>query len=229
MIAYIDLEHERLRANPEQFDKLMARRMRQKYRFEQLSGDLCLVMRYQNANPAVLRQLDVRAVLVSGAATDFEHYSAESLAGLYAIYREATCPVLGLCAGHQLLAQAYGGPLAAMGPLPPGAPDPYAGSEHPAGQKQERGYMPVRVTAEKGLLDGLGKAPILFESHYWEVKSLPPGFRVLAESDLCPIQAIAHESLPLFGTQFHPEEYDDEHPMGRRVLGNFFRLAGVTG
>jgi len=76
-------------------------------------------------------------------------------------------------------------------------------------------------------LEGLGPAPEVFEAHYWEIKRAPAGFRVLASSELCGVQALAHEHLPLFGTQFHPEAYDDAHPAGRDLLQNFFRLAGI--
>ena len=87
--------------------------------------------------------------------------------------------------------------------------------------------MPVRVLAPNPWFDGLGDQPVMFEAHYWEVKAPPAGFQVLAASDLCGIQALAHQDRPLFGTQFHPEAYDAAHPDGRRLLENFFRLAGI--
>jgi len=95
------------------------------------------------------------------------------------------------------------------------------------GVRQEWGFMPVRVQAGHPWFDGLGDQPVVFEAHYWEVKAPPTGFRVLAESDLCGIQALAYAELPLFGTQFHPDAYDAAHPAGRRLLENFFRLAGI--
>jgi anthranilate/para-aminobenzoate synthase component II len=33
-----------------------------------------------------------------------------------------------------------------------------------------------------------------------------------------------HESKPLFGVQFHPELFDDEHQNGRRIVENFLDL-----
>lgn len=38
---------------------------------------------------------------------------------------------------------------------------------------------------------------------------------------------IAHAERPLFGTQFHPEAYDESHSDGRVLLENFFRIAGI--
>ena len=68
----------------------------------------------------------------------------------------------------------------------------------------------------------MGNDPVFFQDHYWEVKKLPAEFVSLASSPLCPVQAIAHRTLPLFGTQFHPEKYDAQHPDGRQVIANFF-------
>lgn len=88
--------------------------------------------------------------------------------------------------------------------------------------------------------DRLRQSPVQWEQslarrlkhkyRFWEVKSPPDGFRVYAESDLCAIQIMAPlgEAQPLFGTQFHPEEYDEAHPDGRRLLVNFFRMAGLA-
>ena len=226
MIVYIDLEHERVRRDPTRADESLARRLRVAYRLEDISGEPCMVVRYTRVSPELLREVKARAVLVSGCETDFEHYAEADLAGLRAVYRAAEWPTLGLCGGMQLMAQTLGAPIDAMPALAPGEADPYGGAYVP-GVRQERGFMPVRVEAGHPWFDGLGDRPELFEAHYWEVKAPPPGFRVLAESDLCGIQALAHAELPLFGTQFHPEAYDDDHPAGRRLLENFFRLAGI--
>lgn len=223
MLVYINLEHDRLQEDPVRWEKLLARRMRQKYRFEEISGQPCLITRYHRATPALLEEVNAQAVLVSGCGTDFEHYSAESLAGLYAIYRQARLPMLCFCGGHQLLADAFGAKIDAIGPLAADEPDPYNGRFIP-GVKQERGFMAVNVCQPHPLFAGLPAQPTVYQAHYWEVKEVPAGFRVLAESDLCPVQAMAHQERPIFSTQFHPEEYDTDHPDGRKILQNFFQL-----
>jgi GMP synthase (glutamine-hydrolysing) len=123
----------------------------------------------------------------------------------------------------QLMAEAYGAEIGPLGPLGPGEVAPANGAIV-QGMKQERGFLPVRPTAEHGLLHNLPEQPVFFQSHYWEVKAPPQGFQVLAESDLCQVQAIAHRDRPLFGVQFHPEEYDDTHLDGRQLLGNFLKM-----
>jgi GMP synthase (glutamine-hydrolysing) len=66
------------------------------------------------------------------------------------------------------------------------------------------------------------------QRHFWELKTAPTGFARLAASDACAVQAIRHESRPLWGLQFHPERYSERYPDGRIVLANFFRLAGLA-
>jgi len=88
------------------------------------------------------------------------------------------------------------------------------------GAKRERGYFPVQTTG-KGLFKDSPSPLTVWHSHYDEVKEVPRGFIRTAWNDTCPIQAMQHETRPLFGVQFHPELFDNEHPDGRRVLEAF--------
>ena len=85
--------------------------------------------------------------------------------------------------------------------------------------------MPIRLLQPHPLVSNLDSYPVVFQLHGGEIKSAPDGFQVLAESDLCNVQAIAHNEAPLFGTQFHPELYDEKHPDGQKILENFFKIA----
>jgi GMP synthase-like glutamine amidotransferase len=232
MFIYVDLEHESLQQDAAHWESVLARRLNAKYRFEDMAHDHCLIVRYHQISPTVLHELKPRAIVVSGCASEYESYSEESLSGLRAVYRAAEWPILGLCAGMQLMAQAYGAPIGAMGPVANESatqgPNPFPEVGYRPGLKEEHGFRPVNVRTPHGLFEGLGLQPVFYESHYWEVKSCPTGFRVCAASEVCPIQVLAHESKPLFGTQFHPEAYDDAHSDGRRLLVNFFRMAGLT-
>ena len=56
-------------------------------------------------------------------------------------------------------------------------------------------------------------------SHTWQVSECPMGFRVIAETDNCPVAAMADEERHVYGVQFHPEvTHTDE---GRRIIENF--------
>jgi GMP synthase (glutamine-hydrolysing) len=75
----------------------------------------------------------------------------------------------------------------------------------------------------------LSATPLLYQSHYWEVKKLPDDLVLLASTEECAVQAMRHKECLIYGTQFHPEVHEEQHPDGRRLLTNFFRLIGMPG
>ncbi len=224
MILYVDHEHEMGRTAA-WGTKIMAGRMKVKYRVEEITGEACLIAHYPKVNPAFLRKWGVKAVLISGSGTDPEHYAEADLAGLHAVYHAGEWPVLALCGGWQFMAHAFGADITPLGPLPPGAPPLEDEVIFRTGMKQEFGFKPVRIIEPHPLFEDLPETPVFWHAHYMEIKTLPPNFRCFAETDLCRVQMAAHTTLPLYGTQFHPEHYDNMCPDGRRVLENFVRLA----
>ncbi len=226
MIVYVDLEHERMQHESEIWKSSRVKLLRHKYMFEDISGDSCLIVRYNRLNPTLLDKLNVHAVLVSGCYTEFEHYPEESLKGLRAVFREAARPTIAFCGGHHLLAQTYGATIGPIGSLGANIHDLPHDRIYTPGMKQERGFTPVSVCRSHPLFSNLNRQPVFFQSHYWEVKSTPSDFQLLAKSDLCAVQAIASTRHPLFGCQFHPEDHNATHLEGRALLKNFFTLAG---
>jgi GMP synthase (glutamine-hydrolysing) len=110
------------------------------------------------------------------------------------------------------MALAFAAPMGLMGRLEPG--------EGYEGAKRERGFFPVETTGD-GIFQELPTTITVWHSHFDEVKELPKGFHRIASNATCPIQAMQHDELPLFGVQFHPELFDDDHPDGRKVVENF--------
>jgi GMP synthase (glutamine-hydrolysing) len=151
-------------------------------------------------------------VVLSGQSHPWDRYAPESLAGVIEVIKKASQPVLGVCGGHQQIALAYGARIDLMGRLEPG--------EGYEGAQRERGYLTVE-TSGAGIFKNLPKEITVWHSHFDEVKALPKGFRRTAWNETCPIQAMEHKERPLFGVQFHPELFDDEHPEGRKVIENF--------
>ncbi len=246
MICFIDLEHDswlQLRLHRQEHYGYI---MDVKLKLEALSGQPCLVQRYCDTSLEALRALDIRALAISGNATEFDQYGAEPFTEMYRIIRAAEWPIIGFCGGHNLIALAHGVEIGPMRRLRPGESDPTALSA--PGYLKEWGFAPVTVVAGDPILNGLGSAPVFFEMHYWEMKQIPAGFRVLASSDECRVQLMRREDRPVYGAQFHPEGYtewshdqrnekvnivypegyDRAAPDGRRLLTNFFQIAGLA-
>ncbi len=162
-----------------------------------------------------VRDLRPSHIILSGQSHPWDDYSAESLRGVFEVIRQASQPILGVCGGHQLIALAYGAPVALMERLEPG--DGYQGA------KRERGYHEVETTGA-GLFEDLPDKITVWHSHCDEVKALPPGFECTASNETCKIQAMQHVKRPLFGVQFHPELFSEGFPTGQRVIENFLAL-----
>ncbi len=162
-----------------------------------------------------VNQLSPTHIILSGQSHPWDMYAAEDLAAVFSVIREARTPILGVCGGHQQIAIALGGSVGLMKRLDPG--------EGYEGAKRERGFFPVE-TDEQGLFAGLPSEVTVWHSHCDEVKDLPDGFQRTAWNETCAIQAMQHSERSVFGVQFHPELYDDEHPLGRRILENFLAL-----
>ena len=224
MIVFVDNEHEK-GYETDWGEKLLAARTRIKYRLEDITGDPCLIVRYNHVTPALLEDLQIRAIFISGSGTDPDQYDPEEQAGLHTVLLGQNYPTFGFCGGFQVMSEAYGAPLEPIGPLDEGEED-FAPQFAP-GMKKEVGYQPVPISRTHPMLDGLGEAPIMRQAHSWEIKTLPEKFKLYASTEITPIQLIIHEDLPIIGTQFHPEYYTDEHPAGRILIENFCRVAGL--
>jgi len=225
MICFVDIEHPKAFESPEAQANHIARRFDIAQRLEEASGDICYMQHFLKLSADKLLRNNVRAVAISGNGTDWWEYDFDDFKELLKIVREMTIPTIGFCGGHQLIGMACGAPADAMRPLRPGESDLMPGY-HP-GMFKESGFHDVQILRPDPLLEGFGESVNVCESHYWELKELPEGFLLLASTPECRIQAIRHRDKPLYGTQFHPEAYDDAHPQGKEILKNFFKVAGL--
>jgi anthranilate synthase/aminodeoxychorismate synthase-like glutamine amidotransferase len=165
---------------------------------EQL-GARCEVRLSDRISLAEIEQLAPHALLFSaGPGTPDE--AGITLAAIR--HFAGRLPLLGVCLGHQAIAQAFGGRVV----------------------RAER-LMHGKVCAVShdgtGLFEGLPQPTAMarYNSLLVEESSLPAALRVTARSETGEVMAVAHESWPLEGVQFHPESVLSAN--GARLLDNW--------
>ena len=154
----------------------------------------------------VLRSKPKAIVLSPGPCTPSE---AGICLDLVTAAADAGIPVLGVCLGHQAVAQAFGGKII-RAPLP------------------MHGKLSAVRHKGKGVLKGLPRRFEVTRYHSLVVEraSLPDCLEVTAETSDGIIMGLQHTSHPMHGVQFHPESIASE--CGHDLLANFLKLAGMT-
>lgn len=120
----------------------------------------------------------------------------------------AEIPLLGICLGHQAIAEGLGGRVVR--------------SAEPVHGRTSR----IRHDGTR-LFEGLPSPLTVCRYHSLcaEEPALPEVLRVTARTDDGTVMAIEHRAAPTFGVQFHPESILTEG--GFQILANFFRAAGL--
>ncbi|MBI5820801.1 MAG: hypothetical protein HZA88_17675 [Verrucomicrobia bacterium] len=191
-------------------------------RIEELSGLPCVLVNYMQITRRDLEKPNIKAIVMTAWKARDDKVHDQELAELIKL---TTKPFIAFCGGHHMIYMTYGGKNGVMRKLKPGEAD--ANPKYFPGYYKEWNFMPVRIVKRDPLFDGLPDEIIVPQRHYAECKQLPAEFDLLASSAECKVQVIKHRDRPVYGTQFHPEIYDDEHPHGKLLLQNFFRIAGV--
>ena len=114
-------------------------------------------------------------------------------------------PILGVCLGHQCIAEAYGGGIVRAGRLMHGKTSliRHNGSSL---------FSDIPNPFEAGR----------YHSLIVERSSLPDCLEIIAETDDGDIMALRHCDLPVHGVQFHPESVLTRH--GKKILTTFLGL-----
>ncbi len=142
-------------------------------------------------------KFNVRGLILSGGPASVYEPNAPKL---HPRILEVNLPILGLCYGHQLLAQLTNGKV------------------EPATCK-EYGVAQISVDKPVGVLEGLSEKEKVWMSHGDTVFALPPDYEALAHTENCPVAAFRHKQKPIYGLQWHPEVIHTEN--GMRMLRNF--------
>lgn len=154
----------------------------------------------------ILQARPAGVVLSPGPCTPAEAGVGLELVRALAAADAPTIPLLGVCLGHQVVAEALGGRLR------PARPPRHGVAAH------------VTTTGPSALLEGLPSPfPVgLYHSLSVAREGLPARLRVRAVDEQGEIMAIEDRIRPLFGVQFHPESILT--PDGRRIMANFLSL-----
>jgi len=204
-----------------------------KRKFEALTGHPCVVMNYPDVNPDFVERYDIKAIFITGTGYPWERVEVPKLYGISDLMRQTRLPVYGACGGHQLLGFIFNRDLRQVKRLADepvrklrrGEPD-WTHAYHP-GYFTETGIHPIKIVKRDPLFAGLPKTMLLPEAHYCEVKKVPKDFALLGSGENCKIQVMRHAERPIYGCQFHAENWTDAYPHGKRVMENFFKIAGL--
>jgi GMP synthase (glutamine-hydrolysing) len=181
-----------------QYAQLIARRVRQQNVY-------CEIVRH-DITAERIRQLAPKGLILSGGpASVYEPGAPKCDADIFRL----GLPVLGICYGLHLACQALGGTVQ-------GTPT------------REYGRARCRITQADDLFAGVPSEIDVWMSHGDQVSQASSDFVPLAATATCPVAAVKHRRLPLYGLQFHPEV--THTPQGAKILGNFLKAAcGCTG
>ncbi len=170
-----------------------------------------IVKHFTEASAALVNEYQVDYVILTGRLSPWDMDELALFQGEYDLIKNCQVPLLGICAGLQLMGMAYGAKM------------DYICSKEKE-KVNENGFFNVKILKEDKIFTGITSPMIVYEHHYCELKEIPEGFIHLASSETTLIQCIKHKSRNVYGVQFHPEKFDEEHLDGKNFLHNFFSL-----
>lgn len=142
----------------------------------------------------------IDGVVISGAPLLITKQDMKPYLNKIEWIKHTDIPVLGICFGHQLIGLSFGSFGSRM--------------------REDRDFQTIGIYEDSVLFQKLPEEFEMMEDHC-EAISVPQHFKLIAGSDACVNEAMQHESLPLFGVQFHPE-ISGNH--GRIIFDNFIRF-----
>ena len=187
---------------------------RLKKRIAELAPKLAIIqIPFWKANMAMFKALPNKpvAIILSGNNADYNKLPMFEYNGEYELIRKAPVPILGICAGCQMNAFAYGYTrVHSMGWSDISAMQP----------EQDRTKISIKI--KDPILENIPNPFIAPEVHGWAIYSLAKDYELLAESDY--FQAIRRKDKMRYGVQFHPEikvSYNQAVP----IIKNFLKMA----
>ncbi|GGQ18709.1 GMP synthase (glutamine-hydrolyzing) [Actinomadura coerulea] len=172
-----------------QYAQLIARRVRECHVFSEIVPSTMPAAEMLAKRPKAI-------ILSGGPASVYAEGAPVVPEGLFDI----GVPTLGICYGHQVMAQALGGTVENS-------------------DVAEYGGATVAVASPGMLFAGLPHEQAVWMSHRDFVSSAPAGFTVTASTDVTPVAGMEDLDRGFFGVQFHPEVLHTQH--GMEILRRF--------
>ena len=143
-----------------------------------------------------LQKLNPKGIIFSGGPSSV--YSSDAPFPDNKIF-DMNLPLLGICYGHQLIVNKYGGKVKRA--------------------NKEYGSSLLTVDSDEDLLNKVGASVRAWMSHGDEAEQIPDGFKIIGHTASAKAAAIASKEKSIYGIQFHPEVVHTEH--GTEILKNF--------
>ena len=181
-----------------QYAQLIARRVREQNVYCEIVRHDISVERIKEHNP--------QGLILSGSPSSvYEEGAPRCDPELF----KMGLPVLGICYGMQLATEAFGGKVQST-------------------STREYGRAILTADTTSSLFENTSVEQQVWMSHGDQVSNISEDFIALAHTDTCPFAAVKHNSLPIYGIQFHPEV--THSPEGGELLKNFLiNICGLTG
>jgi GMP synthase (glutamine-hydrolysing) len=172
-----------------QYSELIARRIRETQVYSE-------VISYRTTAEQ-LRQINPKGIILSGGPNSvYSDYAPHCDPEIW----QLGIPVLGVCYGMQLMVNQLGGEVLKA-------------------ERGEYGKASLYIDDPTDLLTNVEEDTTMWMSHGDSVKTMPPGFELLAHTDNTPCAAIADHEKKLYGVQFHPEVVHSQG--GLALIRNF--------
>ena len=143
-----------------------------------------------------LKKMEPKGVIFSGGPSSvYDKDAPVPDGGIF----DAGVPLLGICYGHQLIVDRFGGRVRRA--------------------NKEYGSSLLSVDDDSDLLGGIGESVRAWMSHGDEAETVPKGFEIIAHTKGAKAAAIADPARSVYGIQFHPEVVHTER--GTEILRNF--------
>ena len=178
-----------------QYSHLICRRIRE-------ANVYCELLPY-NTPAKVIKEIDPKGIIFSGGPASV--YAQNAPKPDKEIFKMGK-PLLGICYGHQVLVDSFGGKV-----------------KHTNSREYGRSVLIIEGEGEEDTSDlfkGLGPGIMnCWMSHADAAEKLPEGFKVLARTENSFSAAIGNPDKKFYGIQFHPEVVHTEK--GTQILKNF--------